>query len=382
MTRAQTVVLALLLMHYLLGILCLLVARGERRAPSLRYWGWSLLLYSTGLLITLQRVIPAPYSLTLGNTLIAWAPIFAAAGVMANTPGHVAMRWAYGGLGATIAVLIGFNFFADEWRTLANLTAPSVIAIVLFVYSAAWLLLRPPVQAKGAAHFMAAFMLIAVGVWLLRIAFVWNIARVTNDRDSVDLIISLFGIAQIVIAVACTMALFWIEVRKMEMTLTHVALTDSLTELPNRRAVLERFKETESQAVRHGSSFALLILDIDHFKQFNDRYGHATGDRVLKHVADCLSRARRAGDFLGRIGGEEFVMLLNGDRQTAINAADRLRTQVQEGALAITDDVLSVTVSGGLAMFPADGVDWDQLFAVADRRLYKAKQDGRNRVVA
>jgi len=381
MTRAQTVVLALLIMHYLLGALCLAVARGERASPALRLWGWGLLLYSTGLVITMQRVLPASVSLALGNAIIAWAPIVAIQGVLANTRIQLNMRWAYAALAMTVIILLANNFSAEPVIFL-NLVVPSPLAVVLFCYGAYWLWRAPPAAAPQPARFMAIAMLMDVWVWILRIGFIWMIGRGTNDRDSVDLVISLFAIAQLVVSVACTMALFWIEVRKMEATLINVALTDSLTGLPNRRAVLERFSETESLAVRHGNHFALLILDIDHFKQFNDKFGHLTGDRVLRHVADCLARARRAGDFLGRIGGEEFVMLLNGDRQTAISAAERLRAQIQENTLDCAGTTLSVTVSGGLAMFPADGVDWDKLFAEADRRLYTSKREGRNRVTA
>jgi diguanylate cyclase (GGDEF)-like protein len=381
MTRAQTVVLALLIMHYLLGALCLAVARGERASPALRLWGWGLLLYSTGLVITMQRVLPASVSLALGNAIIAWAPIITIQGVLANTRIQLNMRWAYAALAITVMILLANNFSAEPAMFL-NLIVPSPLAAVLFCYGAYWLWRAPPEAAPHPARFMAIAMLMDVWVWILRIGFIWMIGRGTNDRDSVDLVISLFAIAQLVVSVACTMALFWIEVRKMEETLIRFALTDSLTELPNRRAVLEQFKEIESQAVRHGNHFALLILDIDHFKQFNDKFGHLTGDRVLRHVADCLARARRAGDFLGRIGGEEFVMLLNGDRQTAISAAERLRAQVQENTLDCAGTTLSVTVSGGLATFPADGVDWDKLFAEADRRLYTSKREGRNRVTA
>ena len=381
MSRAQTVVLALLAMHLLLGALCLAVARGERQVPSLRLWGWGLLIYAVGLVITMQRVLPPALAFTVGNSLIAWAPIIAVEGMLVNTDARLDRRWSYGALAAVIALLIYGNSF-EVPRTLINHCAPIMIAVGMFVYGAFRLLRSPPPAARTAAMFLAGTMLIAVSVWIMRTAFIWNIAVITNDRDSIDLVISLFAIAQLVVAVACTMALFWIEVRKMEMVLTTVAFTDALTGVPNRRAILKQFKEEESKAVRHGTQFGLLLLDIDHFKRFNDRYGHLTGDAVLRHVADCLARARRAGDSLGRVGGEEFVMLLSGDLAVAQGAAERLRLQIQESVFVCRDETLSVTVSGGLAMFPGDGVDWDKLFAVADRRLFDAKQNGRNQMAS
>ena len=381
MSRAQTLVLALLVIHVLLGALCLAVARGERKVPALRLWGWGLFIYAIGLVITMQRLTPPALAFTVGNALIAWAPIIAVEGVLANTDFRLDRRWSYGALAAVIAALIYGNTIA-ETGTLINLFAPSAIAIGVFIYGAFRLLRSPPQSARTAAIFLSGTMLIAVSVWIMRTAFIWNVAVITNDRDSIDLVISLFAIAQIVVAVACTMALFWIEVRKMEMVLTSVALTDALTEVPNRRAILKQFKEEESQAVRHGTQFGLLILDVDHFKRVNDRYGHLTGDAVLRHVAECLSNARRAGDSLGRVGGDEFVMLLIGDLTVAQGAAERLRLQVQSSGFECRGETLSVTVSGGLAMFPADGVDWDSLFGKADRRLYESKQNGRNRVTS
>ena len=381
MSRAQTVVLALLVMHFLLGGLCLVVARGGRSVPALRFWGWSLLIYAVGLVVTMQRLTPASVSLALGNALIAWASILAVEGVLSNTNVRLDKRWAYGVLTAVITILIVGNF-RGEPSSLTNITAPTIMAIGMFAFASYHLIRSPPLAAKTPAMFLAGTMLLAIAVWIMRTAFIWNIALITNDRDAIDQVVSLFAIAQLVVAVACTMALLWIEVRKMEMVLTKVAFTDALTELPNRRAAMKRFGEEESQAVRHGTHFALLILDIDHFKQFNDRYGHLTGDAVLRHVADGLAKARRAGDSLARVGGEEFVMLLMGDRATAHGAAERLRSCVQESTLDCRGATLSVTVSGGLAMFPDDGVDWDRLFAEADRRLYASKQNGRNRVTS
>lgn len=381
MSRAQTLVLALLIVNFLLGAFCLAAARGERAAPAIRLWGWGTLIYATGLAITLQQWVPAAVGLTIGNSLISWSPIIVIEGVLANSNFRLNRRVSYSVLAMVIALLVYGNAFAES-PSLINLLAPTPLAIVLFAIGAFRMLRTPPPAAKTAAIFLAVAMLLAVAVWTLRVAFIWIIARVTSDRDSVDLVISLFAIAQIVVAVACTMALFWIEVSKMETALTKVAFTDALTELPNRRAIMLRFREEESQAVRHGKQFALLILDIDHFKQFNDRYGHLTGDAVLRHVADCLSRTRRAGDALARVGGEEFVMLLTGDLSVALGAAERLRAQVEESTFDCRGASLSVTVSGGLSMFPADGVNWDQLFAEADRRMYLSKKNGRNRVTS
>lgn len=122
------------------------------------------------------------------------------------------------------------------------------------------------------------------------------------------------------------------------------------------------------------------MFDVDHFKRINDAHGHLQGDAALCHVAQVLDRGRGSNDAVGRVGGEEFVVLLHGvSGADALPAADRLRA-----AVATTpppaQELPALTVSGGVAVYPQDGRDWDQLFATADRRLYAAKHGGRNRV--
>jgi diguanylate cyclase (GGDEF)-like protein len=185
-----------------------------------------------------------------------------------------------------------------------------------------------------------------------------------------------------VTAVASTLGLLWIEVRMMEAELRRLANQDPLTGLPNRRATVERFKEETSRAARHRRDFGLLLFDVDRFKQVNDTYGHLVGDLALRQVSAVLGTEKREVDAVGRIGGEEFVVLLVEEELAgALVAANRLRERIAAATLSHQSLELSVSVSGGLAMYPTDGTDWDHLFAVADRRLYEAKSGGRNRVV-
>ena len=113
----------------------------------------------------------------------------------------------------------------------------------------------------------------------------------------------------------------------------------------------------------------------------NDTYGHALGDEVLKAVAKAFSGAKRSEDVLGRIGGEEFLVILGQQSiEGAREAADRLRDAVAATEVTVGADRVPTSVSGGVALYPEDGQDWDHLFATADRRLYAAKAGGRNRV--
>lgn len=153
------------------------------------------------------------------------------------------------------------------------------------------------------------------------------------------------------------------------------ALTDPLTKLLNRRALIDRY----SSAVRHRT--AAILFDLDHFKSVNDGYGHAAGDVVLHHFAEILSARIRISDVAARVGGEEFCVILhNVDRQTALNFAERIRMKTEEKAVASIKGPIAVTVSVGVAYSAGHGESFGALLERADRALYEAKTGGRNRV--
>jgi diguanylate cyclase (GGDEF)-like protein len=156
------------------------------------------------------------------------------------------------------------------------------------------------------------------------------------------------------------------------------AATDSLTGLPNRRAVQEALKRMIAQAGRTLAPMAVLLLDLDHFKQINDTYGHDRGDAVLAAVGEVLASALRTSDFVGRNGGEEFVALLpDTGVEGAMEAAEKLRTAI--GRLTLPGIDRPVTASVGAAVYPHTAADAESLLRLADRALYAAKASGRNR---
>ena len=157
------------------------------------------------------------------------------------------------------------------------------------------------------------------------------------------------------------------------------ASTDGLTGLPNKRAVNDAMKRTFAQAATTQSPLALMLLDLDHFKQVNDQRGHAVGDQVLASVGATLRGVLRAGDFAGRNGGEEFAVLLpDTSIPDALDIAERVRSAIAEISLAGTD--VSVTASIGVAVFPDQVSTLDRLERLADAALYTAKRQGRNRI--
>ncbi|HYP48945.1 MAG TPA: GGDEF domain-containing protein [Thermoleophilaceae bacterium] len=162
-------------------------------------------------------------------------------------------------------------------------------------------------------------------------------------------------------------------------SLREAARTDSLTGLLNRKGFNETFEAEIARAARSGSTLALLVGDLDHFKQMNDRCGHQAGDQALVRVSEVLQEWTRGADRAARIGGEEFALLApDSDDEAALRAAERVRTRVEE---AFAGSAVELTMSFGVALFPGDGRSADQLLRSADDALYAAKAAGRNRTL-
>jgi diguanylate cyclase len=156
------------------------------------------------------------------------------------------------------------------------------------------------------------------------------------------------------------------------------ARTDGLTQLLNRRAFDEEMSSLTARVTASGTDVSLLMMDIDHFKKFNDTYGHQLGDRVLKHVAHLVRETLLGMDVVAaRYGGEEFAVIFSGSPHIAARVAEELRTAVEKSSLKHDGQTLSITLSVGLSE-SATGADAEELIARADTALYAAKRGGRN----
>jgi len=161
-----------------------------------------------------------------------------------------------------------------------------------------------------------------------------------------------------------------------------MSVTDSLTEVSTRRYFLERFREEIRRSMRRKSAMSFLMIDLDHFKEKNDKFGHLVGDVILKEIAKILKSNLREIDIIGRYGGEEFGVVLAGiGRESALQAAERLRLSIEHSVFKAYDEKVSITISIGVSTFPEDGVDETALIESADSALYKAKEKGRNKVI-
>ncbi len=157
--------------------------------------------------------------------------------------------------------------------------------------------------------------------------------------------------------------------------------TDDLTGVRNRRGLLEDARMLFNLARRYGTGLLLAMIDMDYFKQVNDRYGHASGDKVLIRVADTIQNNIREVDVFGRYGGEEFLLVLPGmEAEHGLQTLERLRKLVGELRFRVDQDEFAVSCSIGVAALSEKNSRVEDLVAAADRALYRAKKNGRNRV--
>jgi diguanylate cyclase (GGDEF)-like protein/PAS domain S-box-containing protein len=180
--------------------------------------------------------------------------------------------------------------------------------------------------------------------------------------------------------------------RQLEAQLRHIhelheqmreqAIRDELTGVHNRRHFIDVAERELERARRHGASLSLVMMDIDHFKNVNDMYGHSTGDVALKAVGSMLSATTRLGDLAFRLGGEEFAVLLVGmGHEGAMERAENWRSTLAEMSTPADGATLRLTASFGVATFPQQADTLVELMKIADARMYRAKSLGRDRVI-
>lgn len=174
----------------------------------------------------------------------------------------------------------------------------------------------------------------------------------------------------------------WRRIDDMNRRLDHLARTDALTGCANRRQFLDGIEAERMRCERHGRVFSILSLDLDHFKGVNDRHGHLGGDAVLRRFVARVGNVLRATDILGRVGGEEFIVLLPETRlDDALSVAERIRLAVSSPPISLLTGSVALTVSIGVAAFHEAGDDTvERILSRADAALYAAKNGGRNQV--
>jgi diguanylate cyclase (GGDEF)-like protein len=377
MIDVQTMLLALGVGNVSFAGLMAVYTRGTAKHPGLRLWMWARLVLGVSELLRwlngyypnrfLENVEPAGWVVALALEVAAYCVFF-------EFP-----RWQRVLVPAgCLAILVGVAA-SVLGAGQAELTALIACIVAAFAVAMGGTMLRP--QRSGLSLLQAIIgandmvFALAIGAWGWSL---WRGATLSMTQGT-PLQAFVFFSGYLVMIVNGFGFLLLCK-QKDDAQMQRLATTDFLTGLANRRAFFEQAESARLLAIRLRKPIALMMLDIDHFKQLNDRFGHATGDEALVLFASTSRTVLREHDIMGRLGGEEFAVALPGtDLEGALQAAERLRAAVSQAALITSGSNYTMTVSIGVVLVdPAE--ELTAALARADHALYAAKTGGRNRV--
>lgn len=354
--------------------------------PALIHWAGALTCFILGILGGLYREeLPVLVGVGLANScfLVGYAQLWAGLRRFDRQVAPLWLVWL-----APVAWLLAVQFppFSTDAAARVALISVAIPALILLSLEQLW---RGGLAASRARLTLFIALFVALAMNFARIPLLG--AQVKGDRVQLfaSPTMAWFGLLGVAIAIFICFAIVLMVRERSEQHYRAAAEKDELTGLYNRRGFMQKAMEATSA----GGPLAVMFLDLDHFKQINDRFGHAAGDSVLMMVAQVLRETVRAGDVIGRVGGEEFVLLLPGaDESTAQAAAERVQRGLKQAAISLRmgegEAPLECTASIGLAIanLPAAAsppVLEGRLRTLIDRAdgvLYRAKSDGRNRI--
>ena len=373
--------LAMIIASSLMMAASMAVVGWGRRRDGLGRWAAALLVNAIGhLLIMLRGLIPDVLSIVVGNLMLSsvFVGMIAAVYQFQGRP----VRWPLL-LAPPLLVLVFVSVFIDNF--------PARVSFVGLVIGlqAVWALLaalshRHATVGRGQWLLVAGLLLEAVVLGVRALVAISTHSEATNILQSSALQTLTFLATFSVVLVSSVGFVFMSRDRADENNRVLAAL-DPLTGVANRRSLIAALDRDMARAQRMREPMALMMVDIDHFKDVNDRYGHPAGDRVLCSVVNVLRQRVRAQDLVGRYGGEEFMVLLPDTGLTGAEQLARELCKAVEESRCPADGVpgpgIAVTVSIGVFGGRLESGDsWDMLIAAADRALYQAKNNGRNRV--
>ena len=353
---------------------------GNRGTRGLRHWGRGLVTYSAGTLLLFLYPhfgLPALYAgwlCVLYSMLIMYRAVLRICG---TTEEH---RTTFG-IAVIGTVVLAWCYFGLVDPNPVRQSDATSVAIAVIAGRAAWDVWRYAMVSRFRAPAFAML------IWLVLTAARPLLEVLRRDVHSGTLDpLSLFGppgmvFFRVLVLTLLTISVIWLEISRLFEVAEDQATRDELTGIANRRAILVLLDIELARARRLHLPCSIALFDIDHFKRINDTLGHTAGDRVLKWLTQIVGKSIRPYDALGRYGGEEFLLVMPGARpEAALAVVERARVAIEKQELVIDGTPLRVTLSAGVAGWSED-VDADTLFRAADKALYRAKQEGRNRAV-
>jgi diguanylate cyclase (GGDEF)-like protein len=387
MSHAQTVLVLILMQQTLVAAAWLGAAWGLRvSGTAALHWAAASALVGVALgLYALVGVAPDAWTHGLGNALVPACFVLLRRGLQRF------LRRPYSDIEHLVVAGGSALLIAVGWQ----LDAPESLPILVASAAPAWCLARMAMESHGPAaeEFgpapARAFTAVMGGLALIfasRLVGGFFVPELAARPVGVDTPLNtVLVMAFMVIGLALQMALGLMVVLRLAQRLAHLSRHDTLTGLPNRRVMQDAVARARAHHARRGTPFAVLAVDVDHFKRINDSHGHAAGDQALVHLARVLRESLRSDDCIARMGGEEFCVLLgNCHPAEALGRAERLRNAVAAAPVLVPGGTThTMTVSVGLADCPATAgtPETSALLHRADEALYAAKRSGRNRVV-
>lgn len=375
----NTLFLITMYVEAILGLLLLLVWVQNVKTTAVAWWGFAHLLRSLSIgLFGLYGSVPTLVSIDLAGALL-----FTSFGVTwtgARVFDGRAPRFGSLITGAALWVLAcqfqGFNE-APELRVLLS---SGIIAA--FGWAGAYEFWRGRDE-RLLSRWPAIILLFAHGaLFLLRTPLSVAMPQTAHSGALSSAWLTVVSGEALLFTIAIAFVLLAMAKERAEFHQRRAALIDSLTGLANRRAFLQGAEDLIRLQVRRGRPVAVFLIDLDHFKSINDRFGHMVGDKVLKLFGDLAKAKLRGTDIVGRLGGEEFAVLLaDADRDNAFLVAERLRSAFATSSIVAADAVVSATISIGISIIQDPNEDLTHLLASADQALYRAKANGRNQCV-
>ncbi|MEC9261227.1 MAG: GGDEF domain-containing protein [Pseudomonadota bacterium] len=363
--------------NVLVSVYFFAVYRAQQRNPSYLYWSVSCALFAAG--ISASVIAHAAEGLQAVNTLACLLLYTASFGLYCGlnkfelSPGSIRFYRRVRSLfiaGSALIAVAGF------YAAMVNVVASVAMALMFVMTEGLFYQRKSPYKkvylVLRGLLLLHAFVLFLQGIVIL--------VQTLAAQDSVTH--NLFNIvllSHLVLTVATALVLPLLHVMNQRHQWQTLANLDELTGLPSRRAFVQ--KAAKSLSADDQACHSLLMVDIDHFKQVNDQFGHTFGDEVLSRVGKMLAEGLRQTDIIGRLGGEEFAILLPGiSTERAQGVADRLRRKVSELKFKQGEQQLNITVSIGIAVSHEVLYNWEHLYSKADQALYTAKREGRNLV--
>lgn len=384
----RTLAVVLMVVTAFLSLTMYFIWRVQKTYPGFGWWTLANLVAAVGFaLLSLRGMAPDFLSIILGNTLAIVSNLLCVEGNH-KFLGLKDSKWI--GLGATGAYFLLISYFTYQNDNVihriavSSLFIGSISAYNWFIFSR-----NTGTQRSYTYQFARLTYLGITTLMLLRILGTYTISDI-KDFYAPDIVQSIVYLTFIVFAVLWTFQYVILnnerlqkELQTAQIELEQLATTDFLTGLHNRRNFLEIGRREVQRARRFRHPLTVVMFDIDYFKKVNDTHGHATGDLVLTEIAALCQKNLRGSDVLGRLGGEEFAVLLPHTRiSDASTIAEHLRTMIAQSETVLPAETIKITASFGVSALKDTDEEIEAVLRRADALLYQAKNQGRNRVAA